>query len=339
MDIWQQTIYNNIDPMTLITGGSGATSVLWRGEGNLDNYYLWYAGALPKGGSSSTIQNQWIISTSLDIQIIVDGIEATGCWYDYNGKRYWDTGSNYLWYDSSSSKWIISSKLGCCITEEWYDGSGDSAEEAAGDEQNDNNYYIGDSWWESDTLEGLYIARGDQRGTIQGEYNGTPKKVKWELTAYRKKDDEDLNTDSEGKSGIYQKFERTATVNPDDTVDETINDVDEYIDVGCPQWVDQDDTTYTRSIEKDANGNYTYGDIHYNVSTGKWIIGVYNSTSGWYESNDKPELDTTTTVTFSREKTGDGSYPGNYDLDISFDKYLLCTEENNLWIAEAALWL
>lgn len=292
---------------------------LWYGEGNDEGSWLFY-----DGDSAAWSDNfaGWIISSDLGFRIVIDGVAGASSFYSFNGTRYWG-GGPYLWYDSSGGQWVISDTLGACIAEQWDDSDADPA----------NHQYIGNEWYSCSTVTGLFEARGSLRGTTEGAFEGTPTKVTWELEGYRRLGDDEFNTNSDAPAGRYTHFTRTATVNDDGTVTTTLTETEEYKWVGIPQFTDQNDDTYTRSMTP-VDGHYTYGDIHHD-GTG-WVIGTRDSNSGWYEGS---QPDIYNSVTFYRKKTENGSYPGPSDLNVSFNKGVIGKNTTTVYLAEVGLWL
>lgn len=411
---WRETIYSDIDPMRWIQ------RPVWRGVGSLSGYYMWYIYFIPTSG----MNNIWVISDKIGFDFKVDGADATGSWYDYNGERYWITSAgNYLWYSKDEGGWIISNKLGACTNEVWVDNhdylnpimsidmdvlagaqSGIQGVQATHVDDVDGaetveceadvtgmtwspygNYpgpgtwevnwettsdydgsgftiriydyeYRGNAWWGvSDNVEGLYEARGSMRGNQVDAYHGTPKKVVFEFEGFQKERFEPTgglqgidNSENEGKSGVYRKITRTAVVKegpdafpgglqgPRGSVEDTITEgsEDDLISFGCPQWKDQNDNKYVRSVEKDNNDNWWYGAIHHDGIG--WVIGMRNSPYGWYEGKE-PQFHID--VTFVAKKIQGGVYPGNTNIVISFDKFIECEANTKIYVGETSLWL
>jgi hypothetical protein len=153
----------------------------------------------------SEILEEWIISTSLTPTVDVDGVDWATEWYDYNGKCWFNNSGEtlFLWRDSANARWVVSSRLGGCVSEEW---------------DSDEGEYTGDEWWSKSgsSLEGRYEARGSNRGTTEGSYEGTAKEITFELSGYRH------NGSGTAPAGEYREFTRTATVDGGGTVTESI---------------------------------------------------------------------------------------------------------------------
>lgn len=103
--------------------------------------------------------------------------------------------------------------------------------------------------------------------------------------------------------------------------------------LGLPQWYDNLANTYTRSIEKDANFRYQYGEIHYNITAAKWIIGVYGSDTGWWEGNEPSEASSTFTFTVPEESTVTGD-----NLTLTYNGYGIGALKTGVYIAEIGIY-
>lgn len=109
-------------------------------------------------------------------------------------------------------------------------------------------------------------------------------------------------------------------------------DSEEVLHLGIPRWRELgSNVEYLRSINK-IDGNYTYGTIYY--SNGKWLIGVENSSEGWWEGE---EPSTTHDVVF-HFVTLDGASSPNADVMIAFDRYIQGNETLDVYLAEVAIW-
>jgi hypothetical protein len=98
--------------------------------------------------------SNWVyyISAIPGIPIIVDsGANCNPSGLLFNEQPYYIVSSGYLWYDTTISKWVISSALGY-KTEE-YSETVDGV-----------TTWYGDAWWSCSTLAGSYTARGSGHG-------------------------------------------------------------------------------------------------------------------------------------------------------------------------------
>lgn len=90
----------------------------------------------------------YYISAAPGIPITVDaGANCNPSGFLYNSQPYYSVSGGYLWYDSSISKWVISSALGYKT-----------------DEYQEESTWHGDAWWSSSSLAGSYTARGSGYG-------------------------------------------------------------------------------------------------------------------------------------------------------------------------------
>ena len=106
MSTFRQTNHSDVDRSTASPGYPQVVGVVWvQTDGN---DFLW---------ESST--DGWRRSSDLGPTVKWDGSPATGTWYMFNSRRYWQLSGNYLWYSTDMSEWIISSRLGTCLDEQW----------------------------------------------------------------------------------------------------------------------------------------------------------------------------------------------------------------------------
>jgi len=280
---------------------------------------VWYSGSL-WAWKDNMLTTDWRIATVPGVEIQVDGLSpGTAYWYTYNGKRYWAVPGGFLWWNSG--RWVISARLGTCMAESWDDSDEDPA----------YHEYVGNAWWEGPadgSLEGLYQPRGSIRGNTENDYDSSETR---DITLYF---DGWVHTESgTAPAGEYHAQERTASVADDGTVTETLtpdppDDEDAEI-LGVPEFSGTDGNTYVRSVHT-KDGNYTYGNIYYDGTA--WVIGIRNSSSGWYEGSE-PRVDTT--VTFE----GQGEKSEEADIIISFSEYIIGSEEATHYLGEVGLWL
>lgn len=322
---WRASLCNDIDATDRMTG------IFYRGYDHDYGDYLWYD-SLTGPWVDADSGAQWIITPDEPGYLlrIKAKDENNGTlarfldeqnWYEYNNTRYWRIDSSYfLWYNGSSS-WYISTALGTCIAEEW---------------DSDAGQYVGNQSWEKGDIEllGQYTVRGEVDGRTDID-------VTWEIPqGYRRKDDDPYNTEENAPAGRYRYFERTATIDESGNIIENLlepsgTDIIEYRWVGVPRFVDEEGTQYVRSANT-VDGQYiydeqyTYGIIHRNYE-GTWILGVEDSSEGWYEGT---EPDMYNDVTF----TGQGILTG-YEKVITFDEYIMGDETYTKYIGEVGLWI
>lgn len=103
---------------------------------------------------------------------------------------------------------------------------------------------------------------------------------------------------------------------------------------GLPQWKDGSGDTYIRSLTKTNYGKYSYGSISYNATYSKWLIGAYGSASGWWEGSE-PSKTSPVTFTF---KVPEGSELTGANKTIAFDKYVKGENSETIYLCEAATW-
>ena len=258
----------------------------------------------------------WHVSAS--IGPLLNGVEAEERLY--NGKPCFDLTGRWVWYDGS--QWIASTILGCACAEDFiatgFDEDGDPDEWA----------YAGDVWYSSPTIEGRYVARGANRGEVEGEYNGTPFDCLLGISGHRHKTQATATP-----IGLYDEYSRTAVYNTGtEAVDVTATATDPATPafIGLPQWTDQNDTEYTRSLDL-VGTHYTYGTVHHD-GTG-WIIGTRNSGT-WYEGGE-PSVSAPVVFYFHSvdpDATG-------YDLTLTFDAYVLGDNKEQRPVTQAGIWV
>jgi hypothetical protein len=244
-------------------------------------------------------QDKWHISDTLGPRLLVDDSSWSTQYYTKNNRNYW---GGYLWW--TGSEYVISSKLGFGVSEEWvrvYD-----------DDDNylpDDSYWSGDAWWSCSTLEGTYIPRGRHR-----DKTGMDKTVALEpITGHR----------SDTLLGVYQELDESGEVNPSGST----------ITIGLPMFIDQNSGVYIRSKTKNSNGHYHYDSIHHDGEG--WIIGARDSVNGWWEGNEPNVL---SAVTFTFHKLPDSEIEDQDNLTITYDKLVSgdLTEPINLY--EVSQW-
>ena len=294
---------------------------------NTDGRFLFKDLALNQSGDTS---GAWWINNSLGVEVRIDGSGVTPNWYLYDGNLWWAVPDGYLWFSSSENTWVISSRLGSCIAEEWDDSADDSA----------NHKYIGDAWWSneySSGIEGRYEARGSLRGSTQGDYEGTAKEVTLYIDGYR-------HNGSKGAApaGEYNKVTRDASVDSggDVTVDENENSSDNGR-VGVPRFTDGKSNEYIKSVEKDSTGYYTYGTVYYNedFQDSNWGKGTPGSGTWWELSSGEPEAEGSdqTFRKYGLDENGDREQLDR--TSFSWDEYVIGNNKESLYVGETGLWV
>jgi|GEM_PF-1967159 len=246
------------------------------------------------------LNGKWVISASFGPSFAIGGVAFTPVYLPVNGYVYWSGGNGLaLWYDGT---WVITANPGYGTTEEWSD---------------DNGKYTGDAWYSA--KGDVYVGRGSLRGTVQDAYNGPTLAVTSTFDYW-------LHSGSGGTApvGIY---EFQGTENKADKV------------VGLPQFKDADDAsdTYVRSLKKDSNGYYTYGDgdIHFDVEHKVWVLGTYGDTSGWYQCDEITSDGKNIFKWHTSADAGDESM----NFTLVFDQYVIGDNTETELLGKAGLWL
>ena len=257
-------------------------------------YKLYYSSAVGK----------WVISNHYGMIFLQNTNELIPTYININGYcSYRNPYAVILWYDVTYG-WVISSTPGISPVEYWMPSDPINNPSGAG-EYTGTAFYTGTP----PALGGsaTFQARGSLRGTTKDAYSGTAitlttKYERWEsATLYGE------YTAAGGASGT--KY------------------------CGLPQWKDGSSNTYIRSVSKTSN-KYTYGDISYNTTYSKWLIGTYGSTSGWYEGSE-PSKTGSVTFTFT---VPEGSELTGANKTITFDKYVKGENTETIYLTEAGTW-
>lgn len=268
---------------------------IWIGEDADAGYYLFQA------------NKQWIITNVLAPWYIIDGQEFLPVLKPVNGYIYWTNGTLALWYDGA---WIISATPGYGTRESWQWNDDDDHDKGG--------QYIGNAWY-SGTLpaigaESSFAARGCLRGTGKDAFGGIALTASGKFGYWQHS-----GSGGAAPAGIYQYHGE----------DNEANRI-----IGLPQWKDGNGTLYVRSLDK-INDKYTYGDIAYDTTVKKWILGTYGDKKGWWDG-DEPK--TTGSVTFHFRKL-EGSDVTGENLTISFDQYVIGDNVETRLMIEAPVWL
>ena len=102
--------------------------------------------------------------------------------------------------------------------------------------------------------------------------------------------------------------------------------------IGSPQFKDENDEHYVKSLYKDESDHYTYGAIHYD--SGKWVIGSIGDANGWWEGQE-PNIENS--VTFQFKKNDDSEATGT-NKNISFEEFTALNEKKEVYLGEIAIW-
>lgn len=266
-------------------------------------YYVWK----PFPGSTNYT---WIwtnqLFPKLKLQNIAENLEPRLSLV--NGYIYWvDTGNNFYCYYLNSSSCFI-------LIQNKYPGYQPKYWEY---EDEDETRLAGDVWYEFDLPNINETSTATKKGAVDSETTHT---VTFEWDYWSRSDSYNK------KYGIY-----TAT-----------HGVSGTKKFGCPRWQYQGEY-WQKSLTKDNNGYYKYiaqgtnslGDITYNTSVSKWILGTYNNPTGWHESTD--ELSEDNSVTFSFNKPQNSSATGT-DFNIALSDYKGYEFEKRL-VGDVVKWL
>ena len=200
-----------------------------------------------------------------------DGATLLPVYASINGYIYFTNGNYYLFYDATYG-WVLKQDLLPCL-EYWTYTSGTSGP----------GTYNGDAFW---TLSSLptngspisAVARGAQRGTTNGPYTGTPKTIAYAFDCWTADSTQFGKYNPQGSASGNKYF-------------------------GVSKW-SNGSTLYVRSVSKDSTSHFTYGAIKWNSTASKYILGTYNSATGWNESASAPVAGSSWTLTFNQPSGG-----------------------------------
>jgi hypothetical protein len=244
-----------------------------------------------------------ISNTTIGPLLKVESSTLIPDWVSYAGYTGFVGGYN-VWYNNTYG-WVASTlPVGTAIVEYWE--YIDPEDEELGGEYKGDSFYTG-------TIPALgttksWVARGSLRGTTLGGAEGTPIDVQtvWD---YWKCSDGDYGLfEPEGEaSGTYY--------------------------LGVPQWTYGGDN-YPRSATK-TNDKYTYGEIGWSASSGKYILGSYGSELGWHESSSAPTIESSWTLQFAKLPESDAT---GSDITLAWDKWVLGTSQTSIYACRASRW-
>ena len=271
---------------------------IWRSE---DGYFLFY-----------TQQEGWIISSMFGMSFKIDDSIFYPTYNVYNKfpvyQRNNIIGSEGIYYDGTYG-WVynIDTAIGYPCVEYWR--SNNIYEDPFGTgEYKGPRFYTG-TIPTTYTSSNIWQARGFGRGNVYGEYTGTPITIDTYFEYWKAVDvylgEYKPQGDATGDSKWF----------------------------GNPQWKDQNNKVYIRSTNKISN-KYTYGDIYYDATNSKWIIGTYNNPTGWWEGYEPIKNSSVIflfKVPLNSELTGE-------DLTISFDQYVLGSDTQTIYLGEVSRW-
>lgn len=260
-----------------------------------EGYKLFYHSRLSK----------WVIGTYWGMIILRGSGQYIPTYKSFNGYSSYVLDSNVLWYDLIYGWVITTTTPGVSPIEYWKPVDPVNDPDGAGSYQG-TAFYTGTP----PALGGsaTFQARGSLRGTTKDAYSGTPITI---TTQYQRWE----------SATLYGEY--TAAGGASGT---------KYC--GLPQWTDGDDNTYIRSISK-TDGKYSYGNIKYDITSLKWLIGTYGSASGWYEGSE-PSKTGSVTFTFT---VPEGSELTGTNKTISFDEYVKGENTQTVLITEVSRWV
>lgn len=296
-------------------GYPGVMYELWRGAGADAGYYLYNHSAFG-----------WVISASFGPVFSISGAKATHQITSINSYTYHTVWSYDLWAQLGGETFIgiefyavtqtngRSGRAGIPLSEEWI--WNDPEDHSKG------GRYNGATFWSSSSLPAIgqsidFVQRGFLRGAVQNAFNGTPLTVACTFNRWIRKSG-GRNTYSSEPYGEYEYIGEGTQPNKI---------------VGLPCWRSQSGKEYIRSLST-VNDKYSYGDVSYNSTVGKWVIGMPNKAEGWWEGTEPSK---TAAVTFVFKKP-EGSKITGTDITLTFFYYLPGNNTETISLAEAALW-
>ena len=102
---------------------------------------------------------------------------------------------------------------------------------------------------------------------------------------------------------------------------------------GSPQW--KNGTTKYCRTPTAVSGKFDYGDIVWNDDTSKYVLGSYNSESGWHEASSAPTVESSWTLQFA--KLPDSEAEGE-NITLEWDDWVLGTYTKNISVMRASKW-
>ena len=241
----------------------------------------------------------WIISNTVGYNYKMNGNRILKpIFQDVNGYCYWTDNYYYLYYELKFG-WILINGKFPGYTPMEYQYRNDKGETFWGGD----NFYTGSLPSESGSTS------FSLRGALRNNSSNKPITLEMDFNYWQK----EPNTSS--PYGVYYPH----------------GNVTGEKMIGLPEWID-DKKRYTRSLKREDNGHYRYGDIHYDK--GKWLIGSVGDTNGWWEG-DEPKVNQSTVFRFMKNE--DSEVIGS-NKTIFFDKYVAGEEKRYIYIGEAAIW-
>jgi len=103
---------------------------------------------------------------------------------------------------------------------------------------------------------------------------------------------------------------------------------------GSPQW--KNGTTKYCRTPTVVSGKFDYGDIVWNDDASKYVLGSYNSESGWHEASSAPTVESSWTLNFEKPE---GSEADGENITLEWDDWVLGTYTKNISVMRANKWV
>ncbi len=231
-----------------------------------------------------------------DLEIDGDTYEAK--FSDVNGYIYWEYSGRYFYYSATHEAWVLCGKF------PGYEPVETETKNKNEETGNEETVYGGDEFYSGSFLgtNASLSPRGKNKKSNASENTNLDVTVvfpRWE---------------SNTEFGEYE---------PKDGASGTRI-------LGVPKWQGNDGKDYIRSADKDGS-YYRYGSIHY--ENGKWIIGMIDSPSGWWEGNE-PKPKSGETFTF---KKPEGSDIKGENISLSWVGYVHGEETETGYVGQVAI--
>jgi len=276
-------------------------------DGNGYMRYLWYTGS----SSMPTISHK----TKIGYSIVVNGDECKPNYIYYNGFSGYVGSSYSVWYDPAYG-WVAAPKsslaVGAPLVETWqYVDPTDSSR---------GGHYYGSYFYTLKTGSDVGQAVGfGQTATAYGRGNlrGTTYNAISSYTLTLETAWEYWQTDAD--TTLYGKYSPLGTAEDD-----------RYF--GSPQWK-RDDVEYCRKPNPAANGKFDYGSVAWNDDASKYVLGVYNSSAGWNESDSAPTPGSSWTLTFAKPEDSEAT---GSNITLEWDKWTLGSYTKNINVMRAS---
>ena len=271
-----------------------------------------------------------MISADLGYGFVVSGSFLRPVYLNIGGFMYFEGGGWDLWFsDASTGNWgwvLTQGSPGKPPIEYWaytdpyypYDQSADpgGTYSSAGSYQG-SVFYTGSP----PSLGGTssFAARGSLRGTVSGQFSGTPLNVTTRFDRWLETGSEQFYTYY--ADAVYGQATGTKTV-------------------GCAQWA-HGTVLYSQSVALDASGHFSYGAVTWNTAASAFVLGSYvpdpgtPTTPGWWQSSSPPTVGASWTLTFT--KTSASTVTGS-DIELTWDQYVVGANKLATYVFESVKW-